>query len=134
MRQIITICVTFAQKNFYIQTLIKQLFTKYQIFKKLPQILHIHKNGNFLSMIGIFLDQLLPPYKFYGGDMIEIYFLKFYQLSTVKTKSFMLCFCLFVCFFFSFCCFTCPCYTVSSTTCGSTVVACFVWVHCLLTL
>ena len=33
-----------------------QLLTKYEIFKKLPQILHIHKNRNFFSIIVIFLD------------------------------------------------------------------------------
>ena len=27
--------------------LVKQLFTKYQILTKLPQISHIHKNRNF---------------------------------------------------------------------------------------
>ena len=37
-----------------VSNLIKQLLTKYQIFKKLPQILHIHKNHNFLGIIGIF--------------------------------------------------------------------------------
>ena len=48
VRQIITIlCVTYVQKNFQIQTLMKQLFTKYQFLQKLPQILHIHKNHNF---------------------------------------------------------------------------------------
>ena len=35
------------QKNFKIWTLIQQLFTNNQIFKKLPQISHIHKNYNF---------------------------------------------------------------------------------------
>ena len=45
MLQIITIiCVTYVQKNFQIQTLIEQLLTKYQIFTKLPQISHLHKN------------------------------------------------------------------------------------------
>ena len=29
----------------------KQLLTKYQIFKKLPQISHIHQNHSFLSII-----------------------------------------------------------------------------------
>ena len=29
----------------------KQLLTKYQFFKKLAQILHIHKNRNFSSII-----------------------------------------------------------------------------------
>ena len=53
--QIITmICVTHVQKNFQIRTLIKQLFRKYQILKKLPQISHIHKYRNFSSIIGIF--------------------------------------------------------------------------------
>ena len=57
VRQIITIihvCVTHVQKNFQIQILIKQLFTKYQILTKLPQISHIQKNRHVLSIIGTF--------------------------------------------------------------------------------
>ena len=55
VRQIIIIaCVTYVQENFQIRTLIKQLFTKYQFLKKLPQISHIHKNGIFKSIIGTF--------------------------------------------------------------------------------
>ena len=42
------------QKDFQIQTLIKQLLTKYQIFTKLPQISHIYSYRNFLSIIVIF--------------------------------------------------------------------------------
>ena len=42
------------QKNFYIKTLIKQLFTKYQFLKKLPQTSHSYKNHNFSSIIGSF--------------------------------------------------------------------------------
>ena len=42
------------QKTIKIRTLIKQLFTKYQFSTKLPQISHIHKNHNFLSIIGTF--------------------------------------------------------------------------------
>ena len=44
---ITSISVTHVQKNFEIQTLIKQLLTKYQIFMKLPQIPRIHLNRNF---------------------------------------------------------------------------------------
>ena len=48
VRKIIrVICVTYVQKNFKIQIAIKQLLTKYKIFKKLPQISHIHKDRNF---------------------------------------------------------------------------------------
>ena len=48
VRQIITIiCVTYVHKDFKIQTFMKQLSTEYQIFTKLPQISHIHKNHNF---------------------------------------------------------------------------------------
>ena len=69
MRQIFTIIwVTYAQKNFKIQTLIKQLLTKYQIFTKLPKISYIHKNHIF-KKFWKFLDQLIVPYKFYGTDM-----------------------------------------------------------------
>ena len=45
---------TYEQKNLYIRTLIKQLFTKYQVLMKLSQILYIHKNRNFKSILGIF--------------------------------------------------------------------------------
>ena len=52
MLQIITfVRVTHVQKDFQNQTLIKQLLTKYQIFMKLPQMSHIFKNRNFLSII-----------------------------------------------------------------------------------
>ena len=51
--------------------------TKYQIFTKLPQISHIHKNRNFLEYICNFLDQLFHPYKFYGRDMSGILFFIF---------------------------------------------------------
>ena len=52
MRKIITvICVTYVQKDFWIRTLIKQFWTKYQFFTKLPQISHIRKNHNFSSII-----------------------------------------------------------------------------------
>ena len=47
-------CHIYVQKDFQIRTLIKQLLIKYQIFTKLPQISHIHKNRNFLSIIGTF--------------------------------------------------------------------------------
>ena len=48
------IYVTYVQNNFKIRTLTKQLFAKYQILMKLPQISHIHKNRNFKSLIGTF--------------------------------------------------------------------------------
>ena len=52
MWQIITIiCVTNVQQGFSIWTLIKQLLTKYQLFTKLPKILYIYKNRNFVSII-----------------------------------------------------------------------------------
>ena len=55
LRKTITIiCVKYVQKDFYIQTLIKELLTKYRIFTKLPQISYIRKNHNFSSIIGIF--------------------------------------------------------------------------------
>ena len=65
------------RKNFKIRTLIKQLFTKYQFLMKLPQISHIHKNHNFVSIIGTFLDQPLLSYKFHGSDMWGMYFFIF---------------------------------------------------------
>ena len=52
VRQIITITrVTHVQRDFWIRSLMKQLLTKYQIFTKLPEISHIHKNYNFVSII-----------------------------------------------------------------------------------
>ena len=48
------VCVTHVQKNFQIWTSIKQLWTKYQIFMKLPQISHIHNNRIFLSIFATF--------------------------------------------------------------------------------
>ena len=43
---IITIvCVTYVQKKIRIQTLINQILTTYQIFTKLPKILHIYKKS-----------------------------------------------------------------------------------------
>ena len=48
------ISVTYVEKDFYIRTLIRQLLTKYQFFKKLPQISHTHKNCKFKSIIGLF--------------------------------------------------------------------------------
>ena len=50
---------------------------KYKFFTKLPQIAHTHKNCSFKSIIRLFLDQLLLPYKFYGSDMLGMYFLIF---------------------------------------------------------
>ena len=42
------------QKIFMIRTSIKQLLTKYQIFKKSPQISHIHKNVFFKVYLQLF--------------------------------------------------------------------------------
>ena len=55
----------------------KQLFTKYQVLTKLPQISHIHKNRNFLKYNWDFLHQPLLPYKFHGSDMWGMYFFIF---------------------------------------------------------
>ena len=63
--------------DFQIQTLMKQLLTKYQFFKKLPQIWHIHKNSKFLKYDWNFLDQLLLPYKSYGRDVRNVLLFSF---------------------------------------------------------
>ena len=48
LRQIIAIiCFTYVQQEFSIRTLMKQLLKNYQIFTKMPQISHIHKNRHF---------------------------------------------------------------------------------------
>ena len=73
-----------------IRTSIKQLLTKYQIFRKLPQIPHIHINRYFFKYICNLLDQLLHPYKFHGRDMSRILFFIFAsceQLSMLKSLS-----------------------------------------------
>ena len=43
-----------CKRIFKIQALIKQLLTKYQIFKILPQISHFHKYRNFSSIFATF--------------------------------------------------------------------------------
>ena len=69
-----------------------QLLAKFPFFKKLSQVWHIDKSGNFKSIIGLFLDQLLLPYKFYGRDMIIRNILSYFrQLWGVK------CFLRYVC-------------------------------------
>ena len=45
LQKITTKCVTYAQKDVKIRTIMKQLLTNYQIFAKLPQISHIHKKS-----------------------------------------------------------------------------------------
>ena len=53
--QIVTIiCLTYVQKDFQIQTLIKQLLTKYQIFMKSRHMSNFHENRNFLRIIKTF--------------------------------------------------------------------------------
>ena len=58
-----------AKGYFKIRTLIKHLLTKYQIFKELPQISHIHTKIIIFKYNRSFLDQALLPYKFSGKDM-----------------------------------------------------------------
>ena len=74
------------QNLFYIQTFIKQLFTKYQCLTKLPQISHIHKNNIYFKYNWNFLDQLLLPYKFHGSDMWGMYFFIFASLWAVNVS------------------------------------------------
>ena len=47
-------CHTRAKDFFLIRASIKQLLTKYQIFKILPQISHFHKYRNFSSIFATF--------------------------------------------------------------------------------
>ena len=54
LQVIAIICATPVQKNFQIRTSIKQLLTKYQIFKILSKISHSHKNRNFSSIFATF--------------------------------------------------------------------------------
>ena len=81
VRMIITTTwVTCVQKNSKIRFWIKQLLAKHWFFKKLAKIVRNHKNLNFSSIVGIFLDQLLLPYKFHGSGMRGIFFFQLYQL------------------------------------------------------
>ena len=75
MLQIITIiCATHVQKNFQIRASIKQLLTKYQIFKILPQISHFHKNRNFSSIFATSSTNCFIPIKFMAGTYQEYSF------------------------------------------------------------
>ena len=74
------------QKYFQIQTLIKQLLTKYQIFTKLPQISHIHRNRNFFKYNWNFLDQLLLSYKFHDRDVWGIDFFIFASCEPLTAR------------------------------------------------
>ena len=62
----------------------KQLLTKYQIFKILPQISHFHKYRIFFKYICNFLEQVLHPYKFYGRGMSGILFFIFASCEPLK--------------------------------------------------
>ena len=78
----------YVQKDCWIRALIKQLLTKYQIFTKLPQISHTHKNHNLLSVIGNwYIGQLFVPYKLYDRDIQGIYIFRFCQLCAVNIMS-----------------------------------------------
>ena len=58
---------------------------KYRIFKKSPQISHIHKKSLFFKYNCIFLDQLLLLYKVHGSSMRGLLFFQFCQLWPVKS-------------------------------------------------
>ena len=75
-----------CKRIFWIQALIKQLLTKYQIFTILPQISHFHKYRNFSSNICNLSDQLLHPYKFHGRDMSGILFFIFASWNPLNWK------------------------------------------------
>ena len=61
-------CFMVDNDNNMCKTWIKQLFTKYQILTKLPQISHFHKIPKFLKYNWSFLDQTILPYKCHGRD------------------------------------------------------------------
>ena len=67
------ICV---QENSQIRTIFKHLLAKYRLFKEIPQ--------KFSSMLIVFLDQLLLPYKFYGNSMRGILFFNFASCESLK--------------------------------------------------
>ena len=58
----------------------KQLLTKYQIFTKLPQVSHIHKNRDFES-----IGQLLLSYNFFWQGHVKN--LLFYFFSSCEPLS-----------------------------------------------
>ena len=64
----------------------KAVMDKYQIFKKLPQISHIHKNLNIKKYDWKLIDQLLLHYKVYGSDVRGIYCFIFASLHTLLGK------------------------------------------------
>ena len=83
LQKITMICHT-CTKEFQIQSLSKQLLTIYQIFMKLPQILHTHKNRKLLRHYWKLTDQLLLPYKFYSTGMSGIHFFNFTSCEPLK--------------------------------------------------
>ena len=81
---IIIICITYVQKDFYIQICIKQLLTKYQILLKFAQTFRYSQKWYSFKYNWKFLDQLFLPYKFYGRDMMGIYFFNFASCEPLK--------------------------------------------------
>ena len=73
LKTITIIGVTCMQKNSQIQTMIKQLLANYRFFKKLHQISHIHKNGNFWSIIGISYTKCFYPTNFMAAAWEEYF-------------------------------------------------------------
>ena len=71
--------------DFQIRTLIKQFLTKYQIFKKLPQISHIHKNRNFKS---IETNCFFPINSMAGTRKECTFFVSFEPLKYSRVKTF----------------------------------------------
>ena len=76
----------FSDTNF----LIKQLLAKYRFFKKLPKILPIHKCCNFKTIIGCFIEQLLPLYIFNGSSMRGIFFSNFVSCEEALIQKFLI--------------------------------------------
>ena len=75
-----------CKRTLKIQTLIKQLFTKYQFLTELPQISHIHKNHNFSSIIGGFLTNCFYPINFMAGICEEYSFSFFASFELLIRK------------------------------------------------
>ena len=86
VRRIFTITwVNCVKRILRFELYFKALLVKYRFFKKSPQISHIHKMRNLSSIIVIFLEQLLLPYKFHGNSMRRILFFNFDSCEPLNT-------------------------------------------------
>ena len=79
-----------CKRFFRFELQLKQLLTKYQIFTKLPQIPHIHKNRNFSSIIAFFFQtNCFIPINFMAArDMSGVLFFIFASCEPLRQLHF----------------------------------------------